>query len=648
MYQAKTNWPMRAAALPVLSTLMGVVLLCVFYSTVSASTRVYFTDPPAINPEARDAVIGFIDQAETTLDVAIYSFSYDRTGSTLTQIAGALNAARQRGVQLRIVTDIEQVNSQSSVQYIILDTLDGNRNNILDPAVVRAGNSNGIMHNKFIVADGERVLTGSTNWTSSGFFGQENNVLLLEGSAIANAYSIEFQAMWNGSFGKKNSPIPTRFYQTTDGVDIELLFGADDDFTGRLISAIDGASEKLFFSINVFSSGAKADLIGAAMQRAANRGVDVRGVFDSASDQWHNLYGYPGIHITDYFGGVLHSKFMIIDPLMDAGYTLTGSNNWSNNADDRNDENLVGLFHRPLTNAYYDNFRRMYVERSSFPGGNTPLFTFGDLTGDGQVTLADLEEARKIARGEKQPTSLQLITGDVMPNPGVNGHTFGDGRIDYKEVLYLAAELGVPAGIHTVSDLLALPDGTEVFTDAVVVTASFGNLLYVQQQDRTSGVRVQGVTAPLGSRVSVTGVMASLATTGERFISANSITILEALGALPDALNMQTENVGGEALNSLTPGITGGVSLYNIGLRVAVTGRVTGLSTLSFFVDDGAGLREHTGRTGIKVNSGAFTRPPVGSIVRVSGVSSMESVLGKRLRLLRPARSEDIQILHQP
>lgn len=648
MYQAKTNWPKRAAALPMLSTLLTVALICVFYSTVHASTRVYFTDPPTNNPEARDAVIEFIDQAQNTLDVAIYSFSHERVGTTLTQIAGALNAARQRGVQLRIVTDIGQVSNQTSVQYIILDTLDGNRNNILDPAVVRAGNSSGIMHNKFIVADAARVLTGSTNWTSSGFFGQENNVLILEGPAIANAYSIEFQTMWNGSFGKKNSPIPGRFYQTTDGVDIELLFGADDDFTGRLVSAIDGASEKLFFSINVFSSGAKANLIGAAMQRAADRGVDVRGVFDSASDQWHNLSGYPGIHITDYFGGVLHSKFMMIDPLKDSGYTLTGSNNWSNNADDRNDENLVVLLNRPLTNAYYDNFRRMYVQRSSFPGGNTPLFTFGDLTGDGQITIADLDEARRIARGEKQATPLQLITGDIMPNPGVNGHTFGDGRIDYKEVLYLAAALGVPAGIHTVADILALPDGSEVFTDPVIVTASFGNLLYVQQQDRTCGIRVQGVTAPLGSRVSVNGVMASLATTGERFISASSITILDASGALPSALNMQTENLGGGALNGLTPGITDGVSLYNIGLRVAVTGRVTGWGTLSFFVDDGIGLRDHAGQTGIRVNSGAFTRPPVGSMVRVSGVSSMEPVSGKRVRLLRPARAEDIQVLHQP
>jgi hypothetical protein len=57
----------------------------------------------------------------------------------------------------------------------------------------RLFNNEHIGHNKFVVyvdGDGQprTVLTGSTNWTSTGLCGQTNNALLVESDAVADAY----------------------------------------------------------------------------------------------------------------------------------------------------------------------------------------------------------------------------------------------------------------------------------------------------------------------------------------------------------------------------------------------------------------------------------------------------------------------------
>lgn len=61
-------------------------------------------------------------------------------------------------------------------------------------------NSTHIGHNKFVIhvsKDGKRcsVLTGSTNWTSTGLAGQTNNALLIENEAVANAYMAYWERM---------------------------------------------------------------------------------------------------------------------------------------------------------------------------------------------------------------------------------------------------------------------------------------------------------------------------------------------------------------------------------------------------------------------------------------------------------------------
>ena len=54
-----------------------------------------------------------------------------------------------------------------------------------------------LMHHKYAVVDGERVWTGSMNWTEDSFTLQENCIVTLESPTVAAAYLRDFEELWN-------------------------------------------------------------------------------------------------------------------------------------------------------------------------------------------------------------------------------------------------------------------------------------------------------------------------------------------------------------------------------------------------------------------------------------------------------------------
>ncbi len=636
---------------------VAIILAAVlFTSPAAAQTRVVFTDPPNSSTAVRDGIIEFINSAQSTLDVAIYTLTYGIVGGQLTDIAGALQAARSRGVALRLVTD---VNEETGTQFTILDILsDGVANGLINRGVIRSGNPGGIMHNKFMVADNWRVLTGSTNFTSAGCLTQENNILILEGQGIAAAYTTEFEEMWNGIYGNRGQPSSPNSFFTDDGVPVEVRFGPDDDLTNRITTAIYSATRSVYFLANVFSDGTRAYEIAEALKWAAAQGVDVRGVFDHYTQslaQWNNLVNFPGISLGDYIGGLnaMHNKLMIVDAGTPQARVFVGSNNWSNAAALINDENMAVLSSQWWSNHYYDYFRRLYVERSSNAGGSQPVRRYGDLDGDGSLTQADYAIALALASTGNPPTPYQLIVGDVEPFPGVDGHIFGDGRIDAADARWIGETLGLITGDDRISESLLKPPGSPVNLAPCTVTAVFGQAFYIQQDDRSAGIRVEtsGAVPARGQRVAVRGILKALnGGTGERYVEAQAVSVQPDPGGIPAPLTLRVAWLGGASpLGGYTRSVTGGQGLYNTGLRMRCVGRVTGWGSLSFWLDDGSGYSDgYSGFPGVKVTSGFLTRPPVGSFVTVDGISTMEYVNGQNVRVLRPSLQTDIRVLVSP
>jgi phosphatidylserine/phosphatidylglycerophosphate/cardiolipin synthase-like enzyme len=129
----------------------------------------------------KEIILRELGAATSTLDLAIHEI-------TSLEIAQALAKARQRGVKVRVIADSRQANMRTSkVTYLI-------QQGIL--VKVLGGKEKGIMNHRFALLDGDRVLTGSFDWSEASLkWNYENIVIIHEREAVA-AYQKEFDRLW--------------------------------------------------------------------------------------------------------------------------------------------------------------------------------------------------------------------------------------------------------------------------------------------------------------------------------------------------------------------------------------------------------------------------------------------------------------------
>lgn len=306
--------------------------------------EVFFTDPYA--PNARSVKGGpdeLLAQAIYNARSSVYMAIYDLN---LWSIRDALLDAYARGVDVRLVAEANNQDRRELQQLIQAGI----------PVVIDTGRN--FMHNKFTVIDGYEVWTGSTNYTVSDMYGNRNNLLRLRSTALAQNYTSEFDEMFTlGYFGEntlENTPHPELSIGTAE---VYTYFSPDDGVMQALVDAIDSAEESIYFLAFSFT----LDDLGDALVRAQQRGVAVRGIMDNAQiNNQGNEYQYllqNGIEVLlDEPGSNLHDKVLIID----LGLVVTGSYNFSSNAEFRNDENTLIIYDAAVAAAYYQQFRFLW------------------------------------------------------------------------------------------------------------------------------------------------------------------------------------------------------------------------------------------------------------------------------------------------
>jgi phosphatidylserine/phosphatidylglycerophosphate/cardiolipin synthase-like enzyme len=124
-----------------------------------------------------EAVVAAITSAQKTVLVQAYSF-------TSAPIAGALKAAHDRGVDVRVILD----KSQETERYSGLTYLE----HAGVPVFVDRAHS--IAHNKVMVIDGETVITGSFNFTKAAEEHNAENLLVLHDAGLARIYTQNWQS----------------------------------------------------------------------------------------------------------------------------------------------------------------------------------------------------------------------------------------------------------------------------------------------------------------------------------------------------------------------------------------------------------------------------------------------------------------------
>lgn len=132
---------------------------------------------------AEALVLGIIDRAQSDIRLAGYSF-------TSPEIAAALIRAKMRGVDVRLVLDEKANQNRSSRAAINLLTS--------RDIPVRLNGRYAAMHDKFVVADGRMVETGSYNYTRAAARRNSENALVIENMPeLASHYLQHWQSRWD-------------------------------------------------------------------------------------------------------------------------------------------------------------------------------------------------------------------------------------------------------------------------------------------------------------------------------------------------------------------------------------------------------------------------------------------------------------------
>jgi len=283
-------------------------------------------------------LVAMMHRARRTLDVAVYDFD-------LMDVAQAMAAAAGRGVRVRMLTDTDtlddQLNKAAQAAFAVLRQAD---------IVVLGDRRGAFMHDKFTVVDGEEVETGSWNYTDGDTYRLDNNAIYVASAALAQNYEAEFEQMYaEGRFGRAKTSVAPHPHLVIDGVAVENYFAPQDHVTTRIVAAIAKAKKVIRFMAFSFTS----DRIGQAMLAKASLGVRVEGVFEKTSSQTKysefaamKQRGLPVY--TDANPYAMHNKVILIDDEV----VITGSFNFSRNADKENDENVL-IVHDPRLHAIY-------------------------------------------------------------------------------------------------------------------------------------------------------------------------------------------------------------------------------------------------------------------------------------------------------
>lgn len=184
-------------------------------------------------------------------------------------------------------------------------------------------------------------------------------------------------------------------------------------------------------------------------------------------------------------------------------------------------------------------------------------------------------------------------------------------------------------------------NGSRVIIEEAAVVAVFPDCVYIEQLDRTSGIKVivpKGLY--VGRRVSINGIIEFR--DGERLIeNATATPANPNIYIMP--LAMPNKSVGGNGLDDLNPGIDNATGLFNVGLLITTWGKVTYTDSNFFYIDDGSHLDDGSGHIGLRVDARSLNNiPSVGSYVSVTGISTVQ-MLGERvIRVVRPRNQQDI------
>lgn len=142
----------------------------------NAELEVYFSPQESpISSRLRPVIRG----AKDRIDIAVFFLTHKH-------IVADLIDAYRRGVRVRVILDATGAKNGYTKHELLRAA----------GIAVKVENWGGKMHMKSAVIDGETVITGSMNWTSSGDTKNDENTIIVHSPELAKQYEAFFETIW--------------------------------------------------------------------------------------------------------------------------------------------------------------------------------------------------------------------------------------------------------------------------------------------------------------------------------------------------------------------------------------------------------------------------------------------------------------------
>ncbi len=296
--------------------------------------------------------VNLINSTKDSIDIALYGWA------DIPKVCDAIKHAQERGVEVRIVYDTSSRDNYYPETLNFVKRFSSSRS---DEIQDNKKLTNMLMHNKFAVFDAKTVYTGSMNFSTTGLSGFNHNAVVIANSkAIADLYEKEFDQMFEGNFHTmKMNSANNENIKTGDTV-ISVYFSPQDKGLSKaVVPLIKQAKQYIYIPTFILTHQAVFD----ALLEAKDRGVVVKVIIDATSTGvTHSKVGAlrkSGVELkTENYAGKMHAKTMIIDD----EYLIVGSANFSDSAENKNDENMLIIQNSKFAKLYRDYFEYFWTK----------------------------------------------------------------------------------------------------------------------------------------------------------------------------------------------------------------------------------------------------------------------------------------------
>ena len=321
--------------------------------------------------ETAHALADFVAAAQRTLEVAVYDFHLPPDLDAI--VRGALIAARQRGVAVRLLYNLDH---PADVPVPAPPRTDPEELEAMPFPTAAIPGVPDLMHHKYLVRDADTVWTGSTNWTADSWTREENVIVTVDSPAVAARYREDFEQLWTTREVSRSGKLETA---PVDGMRVWFCPGRGEKLAHRIAKAIGSARRRVRIASPVITS---APILATLAQVASDGKVDAAGVVDATQvaevfEQWHENGNvdwkgpllrtvlarapFAGKRSTPYAPGsvhdYMHAKVTVADNTI-----FVGSFNLSHSGEE-NAENVLELEDPQLADrlaAFVDEVRGRY------------------------------------------------------------------------------------------------------------------------------------------------------------------------------------------------------------------------------------------------------------------------------------------------